>query len=86
MMFRAIVIFAALVSPFFFPILLTLILSCVAGLFIPFLAFFIGASVDILHYTPGVGLPLGTLFGVVGAVLCFFARTFIKARMMLPNV
>lgn len=81
-----IVIVLSLLSPFIFPIPVTILAGFLASLASPFAALFTGILADLLYAAPGTGLPLGTLLGICGALTGFFVRTFVRARMTLPNV
>lgn len=82
-MMRIVFSVAAFLSPFFFPFPLALILSCVAGFFLPAIPLMVGVLVDVLYYVPEASLlPLGTLSGVALAVGCSVVRQFVKARII----
>jgi hypothetical protein len=82
-MIRAVLSVAALLSPFFFPYVVTLVLAVSAALFLPAVALFTGILVDLLYYTPGASpLPFATIAGVCIAGLAIVVRRFLKARIL----
>ncbi len=82
-MMRIVFSVAAFLSPFFFPFPLTLLLSAVAGFFLPAVPLLVGMLVDLLYYVPESSLlPLGTVCGVLIAAACVLVRQFVKARII----
>ncbi len=73
-------ILLALLAPFFFPYPVTLILSFVGGVIFSPLSIIVGVSLDLLYGTSV--LPVHTLIGCGIALVTFFVRRFIKARIM----
>lgn len=81
-MIRAILVLAALLSPFLFPYPYTLLLSFIASLYVPPAALLSGIVTDLFYYVPAAGLPLGLIFGALLSVIALFVRRFIKARII----
>lgn len=82
-MIRIVFSIVAFLSPFFFPFSLTLLLSFLAGLFLPVIPLIVGILVDLLYYVPDASLlPLGTLYGALLAVVSYVVRQFVKARII----
>jgi hypothetical protein len=80
---RVICVSAALLSPFFFPYPLTLLLSLVASAFIPWIALVVGVMQDALFMIPYEGrIPTATLLGAGASVVALVVRRFVKARIM----
>jgi hypothetical protein len=78
---RVVIIALALLSPFFFPTVITLALSLLAGLYLTPIPLFVGILRDLLYY-PGFGLPYGTLWGLAISVSILFVRYVIKTRIL----
>jgi hypothetical protein len=71
----------AIASPFFFPWPYTMVLGLAAALFFPPIALIVGVLVDTLYFN-GSGLPLFTLYGIVGAGGAYVVQQFVKNRIM----
>lgn len=78
---RAAVIVIALLSLFWLPWSISLILMFFSGLVFPPLALALGVLADLLYY-PGHGLPWATLDGLVLALISAAVRHFVKTRIM----
>ncbi len=73
----------ALVSAFVFPYLLTLLLSFMAGLFVPAAPLIVGVLIDLHYHAPGASaVPFATLIGAVLSIAAALVRRFIKARII----
>lgn len=82
-MMRIVVPVAALFSVFWFPYSLTLFLSFVAGVFVPWFPLVLGILSDLLYYVPSVSfLPMGTVAGLILSVISLGMRSFLKTRIM----
>ncbi|MDB5265120.1 MAG: hypothetical protein JWN64_691 [Parcubacteria group bacterium] len=82
-MLRVSLIAFALLSAFFFPWPVTLIVTLVASYFMPPVALGIGVLCDLLYFVPGPGqYPMATILGVVGLVFMFLVQGFVKTRIM----
>jgi len=80
---RAVFILAAIASPFLFPYPVTVILSFMASMFVPYVAFAIGMLTDAIYLVPqGETLPLATMIGLGVSLFAFLVRRFIKARII----
>lgn len=80
---RVVSIAAAFLSLFLFPYPLSLILSCVAGLFFPPAPFLVGVVGDLLYYHPSVSfIPYGVVWGSVLTVFVFFVRRFLRNHIL----
>jgi hypothetical protein len=79
----AVLIAAALVSPFWFPYPFTLVLSVAAGVVFPPIALFIGLVADLMYFSAPSVLPWGLILGGVATLISFFVRRFIKARIIV---
>lgn len=71
----------ATASLFWLPWGATLTALFLAGLVFPPIAFALGILADILYY-PGIGLPWGTVYGLLIAVLSALVRHFVKTSIM----
>ena len=71
----------AVLSPFFFPWPYALVIGFVAALFFPPIALIVGVLIDALYFG-GSGLPLFTLYGIIGAAMAYFVHQFVKTRIM----
>lgn len=71
----------AVLSLFIFPWAITLLAMAASALAHPLSALAVGILADILYY-PGVGLPVGSLWGAGLATVGFFVRSFVKERML----
>jgi hypothetical protein len=71
----------ALLSPFFFPFSISLILSVMAGFYLPVLPIIIGLTVDLLFYA-GSSLPLGLVHGVIISLAILVVRYVVRTRIM----
>lgn len=78
---RISIIALSFLSPFFFPFVVTLMLSLVASFFIPLLSLVFGVLYDCLFYTSGT-VPYGTLLGASGFVIMLFVRQFVEERII----
>lgn len=82
-MIRVSLIALALLSPFFFPWPVTLVLGFVAATFLPPVALLVGALSDALYYIPGASVvPLATLVGLCGMGLATVVHQFVKTRII----
>jgi hypothetical protein len=70
----------ALVSLFTFPWPYTIFLITLFALYVPLGALGFGILADALYYTPGIGLPMATVFGAIGFIATFFINRFIRHR------
>lgn len=82
MIIRTLSILGAFLAPLWFPYYFTLFVSCLVGFFMPWLPLLLGIFTDVLYYTPGVGWPLATCFGVLGSIGMYFVRRIVKTRIM----
>lgn len=81
---RYIVFAFAVLSVFFFPFPLTVLLSFVASLYVPVAGLFIGAFADLLYYTPHASAyPIALVLGAVVSLVAFIVRRFVRARVAL---
>jgi Na+/H+ antiporter NhaA len=86
--FRGVVILLSFISLFVFPYPLTLLLSFVASLCVPWIALLLGLLADALYYTPlpagesGLSFPYATLIGMCLTLLALFVRRFVRERIM----
>lgn len=72
----------ALLSIFFFPYPLTVLLSFVASLYVPIAGLLIGILADLVYYTPHASsLPLATMYGAAASLLAYILRRFVRARL-----
>lgn len=78
---RVAAIVLATLSIFWLPWLITLVCLFLAGLIFPPAALALGVFSDLLYY-PGHGIFLGTLWGLVLALLAAAVRHFVKTRIM----
>ena len=79
----AVVIGAALVSPFWFPYPFTLLLSFGAAIAFPPVALLVGLIADLVYFSPPAALPWGIVGGGVMAAAGYIVRRFIKARIIV---
>ncbi len=80
---RALTAGLALISLFWFPWLVTLVLMFVASLFFPFSGIIIGILADgVYGASVTSGIPYGTLAGVLAFVCGVVFQRFGKARIM----
>lgn len=80
--YRPAIIALALVSPFFFPSVITFILALLSGIAMPVVAIVVGVLVDLVSYVPEAGLPLGTLIGFALFGIGTFVRRFVHAYIL----
>lgn len=78
---RVAVVGLALLSLFWFPWPVSLILLFLSGLVFPPAALALGVLADLLYY-PGSGLPWGTIWGLILALISAAVRHFVKTRIM----
>lgn len=82
-MIRAAVLIAAFAAPFFFPVLLGIVLAAIAALILPPAGLIIGVLYDALYYVPERGLPLASILGLAATIVAYAVRRFIATRMMV---
>jgi len=73
---------STLLSLFFFPWPLTVVLALCAGWFAPLVPLALGVFADALYATPQSALPLYTLLGAALTALALFVRARLLARIM----
>lgn len=82
-MMRILFSLLAIASAFLFPYPATLILSFVAGLFVPVIPLIVGILVDLYYHVPGASpLPFATLIGASVSIAAVLVRRFVKARII----
>lgn len=81
-MIRAVLVGAAFLALFFFPWPVTVVLVFAAGMAVPLAGLLLGVLVDLFYYTPGAGLPYGTLFGIGTFLVALLVHRFVKTRIM----
>ncbi|MCI0597608.1 hypothetical protein L0Y34_00825 [Candidatus Parcubacteria bacterium] len=82
-MIKTILIVAALLSVFWFPYPMTLILSFAASFFFPPVAFVVGLLSDLVYFVPGAyPVPLGVSLGLGLSLLAFVMRNVVRTRIM----
>jgi hypothetical protein len=85
MMVRLALSLSAFLSLFFFPYPLTLALSFVASLYIPFAALIVGICADLVYLSwpeGGSALPVATLLGGALSLGALFVRRFVRERII----
>lgn len=78
---RIAVIVIALLSLFWLPWTISLLLMFLSGLVFPPAALALGVLADLLYY-PGHGFPWGTCSGLALTLICAFVRHFVKTRII----
>ena len=82
-MIRAVSIIAALISLFWLPWPLTIVLLILVSAYEPLAAAGLGLFADVLYFAHGVyGFPYMTVLGVCIALIAFFVRKFVEARII----
>ncbi len=72
---------ASILSIFFFPWPLTVLLTLISGVFWPPVALAVGVLYELL-YAPGTTLPWAVIIGLAATGGLFFVHQFIKTRIM----
>ncbi|HQU07956.1 MAG: hypothetical protein B7X04_00775 [Parcubacteria group bacterium 21-54-25] len=71
----------ALLAPFFFPWPYVVVLTGIALIRYPVIAFVVGLELDALYASRGTGaLPLATLLGALATAVALLAHRFIRAH------
>jgi len=82
-MIRGAFIVAAFLSPFFFPIVATVVLALIGAIVSPLVPFLVGVLLDTLYYAPGAyPFPLYSLLGSVAALAAFGVHRFVETSIM----
>ena len=71
----------ALVSPFFFPMVLAMTAAAIAGFYLPIMPLVVGLTIDLLYY-PGTHLPIGVIYGAIISLAILFVRYIARTRIM----
>lgn len=78
----AFVLGAAFVSPFMFPLAVTVFLALCAALVTPLAPLAIGILIDALYGGVVSSYPIASLVGAVASLLAFFIERYIKTSIM----
>lgn len=82
MIFRLLVV-SALISPFFFPWIYTVVITAVVMFKYPFVALAVGLELDALYFSPSItALPLATSYGVLAVLAVLLVRRFVRTQML----
>jgi len=82
-MIRTVATLLTFVSPFFFPLTLSVLVITVSALVFPPLALVGGVLFDALYYLPHGGyVPVATLAGFAGFVVASLVQKLVRARIM----
>jgi hypothetical protein len=79
---RFLVVGAALLSPFFFPIILTIGLALLGAAVSAWIPLTVGILLDALYWNAGVEVPLATLVGAIGSIIAFLVHRFVKTSII----
>ncbi len=72
----------ALISPFVFPWVVTLVTAALASVVFPPLGIVVGIMMDILYNSPATGIPYATIIGALVSGIGYVVHQFIKTRIM----
>ncbi len=74
----------ALIAPFFLPWPYTVILTAVALLRYPVIAFAVGLELDALYFSPSAAfIPIATLWGILAMIVSLLIRRFVRVHIAI---
>lgn len=85
---RVVLTLAAVASLFLFPYPMTLVLSAMASLYVPWAGLSVGVLADLLYFVPlspenpGISFPLASLTGALISLIALFVRRFVRERII----